>query len=304
MGILANKVNRKVLDEVGFEEIRLTFYGYMTQLAHNARDALALAKHAQAVLATRGLGDNPEKWRPVFESLILSLALAPRTNESSDMLARIKVDPRLEEVGAPFQSLVVWFTTAELIPWPLKPHDSALTSHSFFSLNLNAIGGGAATHNTAAASTTATTTTTSSSLRVPQHLRSSLLLVEDEPKNPHWLAVLEKRVLQHNIRVLAGVYSHATLTRLCALSSVSPPTLEAQLSELVANGSVAAKIDRPGGVVQFGVKRQPTEVLSDWASDVDSCLGKLEMVVHLVRKEEQMAKALKAYTTSTTSATG
>jgi 26S proteasome regulatory subunit N5 len=107
------------------------------------------------------------------------------------------------------------------------------------------------------------------------------------------LAKKEKRVLQHNLRVVAGVYSACTIPRLCALANgITPPTLEAQVSELVANGSVHAKVNRPAGVVHFGKRRPPTEVLSDWASDMDGCLNKVEMVVHLLRKEEQMAAAL------------
>ena len=55
-GILANKMNKKVLDEPGFEDVRLQYYELLVRLHTARRDALALCKDYQAILATRGLG--------------------------------------------------------------------------------------------------------------------------------------------------------------------------------------------------------------------------------------------------------
>ena len=304
MGILANKVNRKVLEEEGFEAQRLRFYNLMAQLAHHGRDALTLAKHCAAVLATRGVAAAPGQWKPALESQALFIALAPWSNESSDMLARLRADVRLEDVGAAYSALAALLSTPELIPWPLPQATAdALAAHPAFALDLGAMGGSgaaapaapaasedAAMGASAPASATATATA-SGATAVSASLASTVLLAEDEPRCRAWWPVLRKRVLQHNLRTIARAYSCARLERLQALTGVNGATLEAQLSELVARGALAARIDRPAGTVSFRARAPAVQVLDAWASDLGECLERVERVVHLLRKEEQLAEA-------------
>jgi hypothetical protein len=111
-----------VLDEAGFEDVRLRHYELLVVL-HTARhDALELCKDYQAVYATRGLAAEPAKWQPALASVIVYLALAPFSNEVSDLLHRVLGDPRTEEAPlAPFRALLTYLTTDELAPWPLPP---------------------------------------------------------------------------------------------------------------------------------------------------------------------------------------
>ena len=122
-------------------------------------------------------------------------------------------------------------------------------------------------------------------------LASTVLLAEDEPRARAWWPVLRKRVLQHNLRTIAAAYSRARLERVQALPGVNGATLEAQLSELVARGALAARIDRPAGTVSFRARAPAVQVLDAWASDLGECLERVERVVHLLRKEEQLAEA-------------
>jgi 26S proteasome regulatory subunit N5 len=306
MGILANKVNRKVLEEEGFEAQRLRFYNLMAQLAHHSRDALTLAKHCAAVLATRGVAAAPAQWKPALESQVLFVALAPWSNESSDMLARLRSDVRLEDVGAAYSALAALLSTPELIPWPLPQATAdALAAHPAFALDLGAMGGAGASAAPAPAAAAAASSSApedaamgasasasaSGATAVSASLASTVLLAEDEPRSRAWWPVLRKRVLQHNLRTIARAYSCARLERLQALTGVNGATLEAQLSELVARGALAAKIDRPAGTVSFRARAPAVQVLDAWASDLGECLERVERVVHLLRKEEQLAEA-------------
>ena len=294
MGILANKVNRKMLDEAGFEPQRLRFFSLMTQLAHHGRDALTLAKHARAVLATRGLAADAARWKPALEAQVLFTALAPWSNESADMLARARADPRLEDVNPAYAALATLLSTPELIPWPLPaPHAQELAAHEAFALDLSSIGGaGAGAGSGAAAAAAGSGDSAMGSGAAPAAEAAAVLLAEDEPRNARWWPVLRKRVLQHNLRTVAGAYAAARLARLSALVGVDGATLEAQLSELVAKGALVARMDRPAGVVSFRKRQPPAEVLDAWASDLGECLEKVERVVHLLRKEEQLAAAV------------
>ncbi len=297
MGILSNKVNKTLLAEAGMEPLRLRFYALCSQLAHHNRDALSLAKQAREVLATRGHAEDAALWKPALEAVIVFLALAPWDNEVSDGLARVKADRRLEELAPHWRALVGFLTTPELAPWPLPPVvEAGIMAHPAFSVALDAIGGPAASKYPASAAPAAPAgggAAAAPALTGAAVARSSIVLAEDEARVPLWAPLLRKRLLQHNLRVIGGVYSRATLARLCQLTAVDSPTLEAQLCELVAKKAVAARIDRPAGTVDFGEQKTAVDTLSGWASDVNSCMARVEKVVHLLRKEQQQAAAAK-----------
>jgi hypothetical protein len=121
-------------------------------------------------------------------------------------------------------------------------------------------------------------------LRPSGALASSVVLKEDEPRS-QWWPVLHKRVVQHNIRVAAGAYTRVRFPRLAEVLGLDAPTTEAMVSELVSDKSIYARIDRPSGVVVFERPRPPTEVLSDWAADLEEVLGLVEKASHQIQKE-------------------
>ena len=305
MGIIANKVNKKTLDEVGFEVLRRRFFSLLSQLAHHRHDATALAAHSEAALKARDAKDDKTIWQPALESSILFHSLSPWSNATSDALARIGTDSRLDDISASFRELRRWLTTQEIIPWPLPaPHAAVLAAHEAFSLDLLNIGGASASKfetvrasAAAAAAASAPPPTTLAPLAgaaaPAARLASSVTLLEDEPRSPSWWPILRKRVAQHNLRVAAKIYARVELLRLGTIVGLDAPTLEAQLAELVANNDIAARIDRPAGVVAFGALRPADAILSDWAADLDQCLHKLETTVHLIHKETQKAALVK-----------
>lgn len=61
--------------------------------------------------------------------------------------------------------------------------------------------------------------------------------------------------------------------------------LEQEISSMVSDGSVYAKIDRPKDIVRFAAAKNPEEILSDWASDIDKLLHLVETTTHLINKE-------------------
>merc|ERR1712232_1374807 len=83
---------------------------------------------------------------------------------------------------------------------------------------------------------------------------------------------LRKRVVQHNIKVISQYYDQIKTTRFCELIGVDDKVAEAELSEMVTSKFVHAKIDRPGGMIKFGVKQTYTDRLNDWFGNIASCL--------------------------------
>ena len=302
-------MNKKTLDEIGFEGLRRRFYYLLSQLAHYRHDAPALAAHAEAELKARDTKGDKSRWQPALEGAILFHALSLWSSTTADALARFGADARIDDIGAAFRELRRWLTTHEIIPWPLPaPHAAALAAHGSFSIDLMNVGGASASKfesvraTAAAADAAAKSTLLSQTQTAPlssgaaapaARLPTSLTLLEDEPRGVGWWPILQKRVAQHNLRVAASAYARIQLPRLGAIVGLDAPTLEAQLAELVATGDISARIDRPAGLVAFGALRPADAILSDWAADLDQCLHKLETAVHLIHKETQKAALVK-----------
>lgn len=81
-------------------------------------------------------------------------------------------------------------------------------------------------------------------------------------------ADLKKRVVEHNIRVLAKYYTRVSLTRLAQLLELTPEQAEDTLSQLVVSKTVYARIDRPADIITFRPRKDPNAVLQDWSSSV------------------------------------
>lgn len=311
MGILANKVSRKQLEEAGMEATRLRFYGLMASLHQQQHDALALCKDHQAVLATRGYADDAAKWVPAMQSVVVYLALAPWSNEVSDTMHRLKADKRLEEAGlASHKALLELLTTHELVSWPLPaPHHEALLAHDAFTKEkpgplgagaAAAVGGagagaggagGMSVDDSGSAAAAASSTSSSAAAggagvvgRTGGGVATAIVRKEDEER-AGWAAILHKRIVQHNVRVLAKWYARITTARLAALLGLDAATTEAAVSELAADKALYAKIDRPAGVVVFARPRPAEEVLSEWAADLDKVLSLTETTSHLIQRE-------------------
>jgi 26S proteasome regulatory subunit N5 len=105
--------------------------------------------------------------------------------------------------------------------------------------------------------------------------------------------VLRKRVVQHNIKVISEYYDQIHAKRFCELIGVDDKVAELELSEMVTSKFVCAKIDRPGGVIKFGVKQTYTDRLNDWSGSIGKLLDHVETVCHLIQKE-QMVHAARA----------
>ncbi|EGW31163.1 uncharacterized protein SPAPADRAFT_52331 [Spathaspora passalidarum NRRL Y-27907] len=111
---------------------------------------------------------------------------------------------------------------------------------------------------------------------------------------------LQKRIIEHNLRIINKFYQFIKLDRLAYLLQLSIPESEQYVSELVNNGMISAKINRPQGIIKFE-KTRPTvsdnsrtsdsninSLLNDWCFDIDKLLEEVDSIGHLINKEEMM----------------
>lgn len=118
---------------------------------------------------------------------------------------------------------------------------------------------------------------------------------------------LQKRIVEHNLRIINKYYQFIKLDRLSYLLQLSESEAETNVSELVNSGMINAKINRPQGIVKFdkvnpvpktsignekgeapSANESINELLNDWIYDVDKLLEEVDSIGHLINKEEMM----------------
>ncbi|KAI9846026.1 MAG: hypothetical protein M1838_001476 [Thelocarpon superellum] len=233
-------------------DLKLRFYEQQIQLAKHDDKYLDVCKHYRQVLDTDAIEENPEKLRTVLENVIYFIILAPYDNEQSDLLHRIHRDSRNNQIPSDAQLLKL-FTVPELMRWPLI------------------------------------------SERFGAHLCATPVFDDapgqsDDGKAHQRWQDLRKRVIEHNVRVIAKYYTRIDLGRLTQLLDLTEEETEKYISQLVTAKTVYAKIDRPARIVSFARPRDADDVLNEWSGNMKTLLGLLERIDHLITKEEMMAR--------------
>ena len=103
----------------------------------------------------------------------------------------------------------------------------------------------------------------------------------------HW-EDLHKRIIEHNLRVISKYYTKITLPRLKELLDLDEAKTESFISDLVNQGIIYAKINRPEKIVNFGKPKNSSDLLNEWSANVDQLLDHIETIGHLITKEEIM----------------
>merc|ERR1712048_969641 len=115
--------------------------------------------------------------------------------------------------------------------------------------------------------------------------------IEDAEQCAKHTKLLRQRVLQHNIRVMAGYYTQCRSDRLAELIGCDISRMEEELSAMVTDGVMYARIDRVDGIVTFAKKEAPATVLNNWRRDIDKLLGLVNTMCHQIHKESMEVKA-------------
>lgn len=248
--IISKKVNPKLLEAEDFQDLKVTYYGYMIKYYLHEEKYLDVAKCWQKIYDTKVTKDDDAKNKQALTSYALYLLLAPFDNEQKDLLHKVDTVEKKQMEKVPFfQKFVRDFLRVELINWPLE-YEGEIKPHSLFQES------------------------------------------PEEGGEVRW-KLLKKRIVQHNINVISTYYSRIQTKRLADLLRLNEKETETELSELVCAKFLAAKIDRPAGIIKFGRKLEPVDRLNDWSSSISKMLDLVESSCHLIQKE-QMVHAARA----------
>merc|ERR1712180_107404 len=105
-------------------------------------------------------------------------------------------------------------------------------------------------------------------------------------------ADLKKRVVEHNIRIMATYYTKISLKRMAELLALTEAEAEDFLSTMVVKKTVEAKTDRLDGIVDFTKQQDPNDMLNNWSHSISELLSLVMKTTHLVNKEEMVHKHL------------
>lgn len=233
-------------------DLKLRYYEQQITLAKHDDKYLEACKHYRQVLDTEAVENDPEKLSAALQRVIFFILLAPYDNEQSDLLHRIAQDNRISTSCPTEGELLKRFTVPELMRWPAIESNfgSQLTSTDIFDKTES----------------------------------------KHDPKaHQRWLD-FRKRVIEHNVRVIAKYYTRVHFSRLTSLLDLPAGETEKYISDLVTSKTIYARIDRPAQIVTFEKKRDADEVLNEWSGNMKSLLGLLERIDHLITKEEMMAR--------------
>ncbi|KAF2839182.1 PCI-domain-containing protein [Patellaria atrata CBS 101060] len=233
-------------------DLKLRYYEQQIILAKHEDKYLDVCKHYRQVLDTEAVENNEAQLRATLQRVIYFVLLAPHDNEQSDLLHRIHRDSRNAMLPQESQILKL-FTIPELMRWPViaKRFGAYLCNTDIFD---------------------------------PEKGQSG-----DEKAFQRWQD-LRKRVIEHNVRVVAKYYTRIQIPRLTELLDLSEDETEKYISELVTAKTIYAKIDRPAKIVNFAKARDADDVLNEWSGNMKNLLGLLERIDHLITKEEMMAR--------------
>ncbi|XP_034661697.1 26S proteasome non-ATPase regulatory subunit 12 [Drosophila subobscura] len=100
------------------------------------------------------------------------------------------------------------------------------------------------------------------------------------------IAELKDRLIEHNIRIIAMYYSRLHLARMSELLNLPASRCEEYLSKLANTDTIRVKIDRPAGIIYFTTKKSASDILNNWATDVNQLMSLVNKTCHLINKEE------------------
>jgi len=95
----------------------------------------------------------------------------------------------------------------------------------------------------------------------------------------------KKQLIQHNIRIIANYYEKVSLKRMSELIGVTLEVQEDELSEMINNKLVSAKVNRPDGFVIFRQRQNENDILNEWRFDIHSILDLVDNATNLIHRE-------------------
>ncbi|AFZ79826.1 26s proteasome subunit p55, putative [Theileria equi strain WA] len=125
-----------------------------------------------------------------------------------------------------------------------------------------------------------------------QYLENHVTFKDDPlPGGKERIEALRDRVIQHNVLIVSKFYTRITLQRLAELVNSTVDKLEEEVSIMVSRNALYAKINRPDGIIKFGKRKEPEDVLDEWSKNIAGLMDLVDQCSRLVQKERMIHEA-------------
>ena len=316
--IIAKKIDEKMLKEKEYVDEKLRYYRLMIQYhlhfgqyypiaqAYHAiyntpppttTTTTTTAQPAGSTAATTGTGSGSggrsEAQQAVLKSLVIFAILSGYDSEVSDFIARIKDDKQLATLPE-YRQLLLDYVGDEIITWPLSTaQQKEIMGNDTFK---------GATTTDATPDATMTDVTSSNSGESKDESKDGSSATEEESLVVHDASQRQrdfhKRIVQHNMRIIAAYYTRITAARFSSLLQLPVDSAELYLSEMVSSGQLYVRIDRPKGEYVFrreeAAGASGSGEIAELTGNIEQLLKLVETTNHLINKEMMVHKAIKA----------
>lgn len=305
MSIIANKVQRRIIDRAEHEPRKLAYFRLLASLHQHRRDASALADDYEAVLECPSVAASEAAWKDALGRVAVFAALSPWTETLTARWHALLADKRLEQLPS-HRQLLLGLVSGEMVPGPptlpplhdspvfdglAAPHTALSPSEAITTLVTAPAAAADAATSAKRASSSSWSSSSSSSASSSSSSSFSAAVRSVVAPGARWWGVLHRRLAQHNLRVAAASFSRVRFPRLCELTGLTCAVCEAELRDMVTAGDLWARIDRPAGIVVFRRQQRPAEVLSGWGGSLAKVLALVERTTHLIHKERMVQAA-------------
>lgn len=231
---------------------------------------LRTSRHYQAIMESKIIADEAERQRMKTFACLYCI-LAPYDNEQQDMMLKLDKSKQLDD--SPLcKELLRLFMCKELIDFGAMEsvYGKELLSFEIFDQS-NAHG---------------KKCWTELKNRVIEHVSLAIEHCLYAKPTKLLINVISFRSLFQNIRIISNYYTRINLNRLCDLLKLPAEQTEEYLSLLANNNALTVKIDRPSGIIHFSTKKATSDILNDWAFDINKLMDLVNKTCHLINKEE------------------
>ena len=106
------------------------------------------------------------------------------------------------------------------------------------------------------------------------------------------LVLIQSQLIKKNLAIIAKYFKNSRLSRLSEMLQASFDDVEDALCDLIVNGIVKAKIDRPSGIVDFSLPEisNDEEMIDDWVKNINEIVDVIDLACERIEHEEVVAK--------------
>ena len=132
--IISRKITVKFFEQKDNQDLKLRYYDLMIKHALHGNEFYNICKFYVSIFNTECIQADEKKWKEALQNAVLFVILSPFDNEQSDMIHRLNLESKLEQLPL-FKEFLKCFITNELIKWARleEIYSTALKSTFVFS---------------------------------------------------------------------------------------------------------------------------------------------------------------------------